>query len=120
MKQASNVVSIHPYFQIRPGNREAALAVLQRFCERTRNELDVLYYDFTINGDMVFCREAYLGATGALAHLDNVGDVLQEFLTLVDLQRLELHGPAEELEKIKLALTGMNVEWFTYECGIGK
>jgi hypothetical protein len=120
MSHASNVVSIHPYFKIRPGNRDAALAVLQQFCERTRNELDVLYYDFTINGDTVFCREAYVGATGALAHLDNIGGVLQEFLTLVELQRLELHGPAEELEKIKPALAGMNVEWFAYECGIGK
>src|SRR5207248_8608701 len=38
---------------------------------------------------------------GVLAHLDNVGELLAELLTMGDLTRIEVHGPATELEKLK-------------------
>ena len=51
--------------------------------------------------DLVICREGYVNAEGLLKHLDNVGDVLNEALTLADIVDLAVHGPAEELEKLK-------------------
>jgi hypothetical protein len=75
--------------------------LLPAFVDKTAAEKENLFYGFTVNGDEVFCREGYTDAEGVLAHLDNVGALLAEALKTADLARLELHGPAEELDKLK-------------------
>ena len=37
-----------------------------------------------------------------------------------DLTRIELHGPAAELEKLKATFADFNPEYFLCECGIGR
>jgi len=111
-------VSIHPYFKVHAGKLDAAKALLQEFVAKTASEEKMLYYEFTINDDVVFCREAYVGADGALAHLANVGAILDKMLTVSDVARLEIHGPADELAKLKEPLAKFNPTWFTYECGV--
>jgi hypothetical protein len=64
----------------------------------------------------MFCREAYENAEGLLAHLDNVGALLAEMLTMADLTRVEVHGPSAELETFKKPLAHLNPKWFTLEC----
>lgn len=113
-------VSIHPYFTLRPGRQDEARALLPEFIALTAREPKVLYYEFTRSGDQVFCREAYQDAAGLLDHLTNVGPLLERFLTLADLTRLEVHGPAEELAKLKEPLGRLNPTWFEYECGLGR
>ncbi len=113
-------VSIHPYFKIHPGQADAAKALLPRFVAKTASEPLCVYYEFTINGDLVFCREAYRGAEGTLAHLANVGELLGEMLKISDLARLEIHGPADELAKLKGPLADYKPVWFEYACGIGR
>jgi len=39
-------------------------------------------------------------------------------MTMADLTRLEIHGPAEELEKLKQPLADFKPAWFAYECGV--
>jgi quinol monooxygenase YgiN len=109
---SSDMVSIHPYFKARPGAMAQIKPVLQSFLARTRMEKDNLLYDFTINGDEIFCREAYRGAAAALAHLENVQEPLGEMLKLADLTRIEIHGPAAELEKLKSPMEKLNPHWF--------
>jgi quinol monooxygenase YgiN len=111
-------VSIHPYFKIHPGKLDAAKALLPSFIARTTSEPGCLYYEFTISGDTVFCREAYRGADGTLAHLANVDALLKEMLAVSDLARLEIHGPAEEIEKLKAPLAAFNPTWFVFACGV--
>jgi quinol monooxygenase YgiN len=118
MNPSAPSVSIHPYFKVRPGNLDAVKALLREFVARTATEEKALCYEFTINGDVVFCREAYVGADGALAHLANVGAQLERMITLSDVVRLEIHGPAAELEKLKGPLAAFNPDWFAYECGV--
>src|SRR5512136_2343467 len=101
MLSPAKIVSIHPYFKVKPGNLARAKAALPEFLARTCNESANLFYDFTINGDVIFCREAYIGAEGLLRHLENVDSVLKEFLKLVDVIRVEVHGSAEELARLK-------------------
>ncbi len=120
MSISTNVVSLHPYFKAKPGQLAEAKAMLPRFVAATSAEKLVLHYDFTINGDEIFCRESYAGAEGLLAHLENVGAVLGEFLKSCDLTRIEVHGPAGELAKLKDALAGLNPVWFVYECGLNR
>ncbi|MEM8954717.1 MAG: hypothetical protein AAGD22_11240 [Verrucomicrobiota bacterium] len=114
----SETVSLHPYFRVHDGKLEAFRALLPRFVERTHSEEACLYYDFTICGDVVCCREAYVGAAGVLTHLENVGTLIGEAIEIADLFRLEVHGPAAELEKLKEPLEELNVEPFVWECGV--
>ena len=120
MSHHPNAVSIHPYFRVKPGQLAAARAALPAFVARTATEPLNLGYDFTINGDEIHCRESYVGAGGVLAHLENVGALLGELLKIADLARLEIHGPAAELAKLKAPLAHLNPAWFTYECGVTK
>ncbi len=116
----SNVVSIHPYFKAHEGKLEAFKELLPRFIERTSTEQTCHWYDFTIGGDVVHCREAYDGAEGLLAHITNVESLIGEALTISDLIRVEVHGPAGELEKLKGPLTDLNPDYYEFHSGIGK
>ena len=120
MSTFDNAVSIHPYFKIREGQMAACKALLAQFNAKVAGEAKCLYYNFTLQGDVLCCREAYQDAEGVQAHLENVGAVLGELLKIADLTRIELHGPAQELEKLKPVFAEMNPEYFTCECGIGR
>ncbi len=115
MSTLSTFVSLHPYFKVHPGKLEAVKAGFSRFVEKTETEKKNLFYGFTVNGDEILCREAYTDAEGVLEHLDNVGDLLAEMLTMSDLTRVEVHGPAAELEKLKKPLAHLNPAWFAIE-----
>ncbi len=114
-----NVVSLHPYFTVRAGEFENFRSLLPQFIERTAKEERCLYYHFTVrDGEEIFCREAYAGAEGVLAHLENVGDLLGKALEISELTRLEVHGSAEELEKLKGPMGGLGPKWFVFEGGV--
>jgi hypothetical protein len=115
MSALSNFVSLHPYFKVHAGKLDVVKAGLPRFVEKTATEKKNLFYGFTVNGDEIFCREGYTDAEGVLAHLDNVGALLAEMLTMADLTRVEVHGPAVELNKLKEPLGHLNPAWFTLE-----
>lgn len=118
MKLSSNLVTIHPYFKIHQGKEALADAVMQKFVATTTGEPDCLFYEFTVLGEEVFCREGYEGAAGVLHHLENVGAVLAEMLTLSDLTRLEFHGPAEEIDLLRGPLGHLNAAFFVVKCGV--
>ena len=80
MSALSTFVTIHPYFKVHPGKLEAVKAGFPRFVEKTSSEKKNLFYEFSINGDEIFCREGYESAEGVLAHLDNIGALLAEML----------------------------------------
>jgi quinol monooxygenase YgiN len=111
----SNFVSLHPYFKIHSGKLDAIRAILPRFVEKTATEKGNLFYEFSLNGDELFCREAYENAEGLLAHLENVNALLSEMLKIADVTRVEVHGPADELEKLKEPLAHLNPAWFNLE-----
>src|SRR5438552_16330287 len=120
MSALSNFVSLHPYFKVHRGKLKAVKAGFPRFVEKTATEKKNLFYGFTISGDEIFCREGYTDAEGALAYLDNVGALLAEMLTVADLIRVEVHGPAAELNKLKEALAHLNPACFTIQCSVKK
>lgn len=115
MKRLSGFVTLHPYFKVHPGKLEMFKAALPDFAAKTANEKENPFYEFTINGDEVFCREGYLNAEALLAHLDNVGALLAQALTIADLIRIEIHGPAAELAKLKGPLAHLHPAWFSLQ-----
>ena len=60
--QLSRFISLHPYFKVPPDKMPYLKAILPEFAAKTRNETGNLFYEFTINGDEVFCREGYVNA----------------------------------------------------------
>ena len=116
----SHFVSLHPYFKAHPGKLDVAKMMLSHFVEKTATEKENLFFGFSTNGDEIFCREAYESANGLLAHLDNVSALLTEMLKVADLTRVEVHGPAQELEKLKRPLADLNPQWFALETTLQK
>lgn len=115
MSTPSNFVSLHPYFKVHSGKVEEVRARLPAFMKKTATETKNLFYEFSMNGDELFCREGYTDADGVLEHLDNVGALLAEILTMADLTRVELHGPATELKKLERPLAHLKPAWFTLQ-----
>ncbi len=120
MSTFDNAVSINPYFQITDENMETAKGFLARFCDLVgKNEKGCLFYNFTFKGNELCCREAYKNADAVKAHLDNCGPALGEFMKIAKLLRIEVHGPAADLEQLKEAFAAFNPEYYVSECGIG-
>jgi len=109
--------TIVPYFKVHSGKLEAFKTLCEQFVEKTDAEPKCLYYGFSFDGDQVHCREGYEDAGGLLAHLENVGDLLQEALKIADITRLEVHGPEEELSKLREPLAELKPQFFTLEYG---
>ena len=120
MSLPANLVTIHPYFKVHPGKWAEAEAILGEFVAATKNEDkdQCLFYEFTVNGDEVFCREGYVGAAGVLAHLDNVGAVIGKMLEVSEMTRLEFHGTAAELDQLREPLAHLGASYFAWHSGL--
>lgn len=118
MSKLSEAVSLHPYFQVSEGQLEAFTALMHDFVEKTSAEPACVYYDFSLNGNLAFCREAYIGAEGILTHLENVGELLGKFLEISELIRLEVHGPEVEIEKLREPLAELKPDFFIRVTGL--
>jgi hypothetical protein len=90
----------------------------EQFMSITAQEPKCLYYGFSFTGNDVHCREAYEEAEGLLTHLTNVGALLNEAFKIAQVTRLEVHGVAEELAKLKEPLSTLAPTYFTLEYGI--
>lgn len=112
--------SIHPYFKVNAGQLDAFRKLCEKFVERTKTEPGCLYYGFSIEDDMVHCREAYKNAQALLAHLTNVDDLVAEALKISSIARVEVHGPADELDALRGPLADLNPQFFTLEYGFRK
>ena len=112
--------TIVPYFKIHEGKSAEFHSLCEAFVERTQSETKCLYYGFSFDGDHAHCREGYIDADGLLNHLTNVGDLLEKALGIADVERLEVHGPAEELEKLKGPLAELNPQYFELQYGFRK
>lgn len=117
MSTQDQCCTIVPYFKVHTGKLDEFKALCVRFVEKTWTEPKCLYYGFSFDGDQAHCREGYQDAEGLLVHLENVGGLLQEALQIADITRLEVHGPQDELAKLRPALTQLNPQFFVLEYG---
>lgn len=110
-------VTIVPYFKVKAGQMDAVKTLCAQMVEKTKQEPKCLFYGFSFNGEEVHCREGYTDGAGAMAHLDNVGELLKGLLEKADLNKLEIHGPAGEIDPMREPLTELNPHFFTLELG---
>lgn len=109
--------SIVPYFDVPDEHLDMFKKLCEKFVARTKNEPKCYYYGFSFYGNMAHCREGYEDAEGVLAHLDNVGELFKDALEISELARLEIHGPKEELDKLREPLSDLAPEYFELEYG---
>lgn len=117
MENPDTCCTLVPYFKVPAANLPAFKQLCERFVERTRSEPKCMFYGFSFHGDIAHCREGYQDAEGLLAHLENVNDILQEALKVAELIRLEIHGPEEQLAKLREPLAALNPQFFSLEYG---
>merc|ERR1719502_2260393 len=117
VRASQSLMTIQPTFTV----KDWALAepIMAEFVEATKKETGCIYYGWTKVGDKLFCREAYTDAAGVLAHLDNVGALVGKLLeSAATLDKIELHGPAEELDKCKSTMDGFGTTYWAIDSGI--
>ena len=117
MSTQDKCCTIVPYFKVPSGNLEKFKGLCEAFVDKTSTEPKCLYYGFTFDGNEAHCREGYADAEGLLAHLENVGALLQEALKIAEITRLEVHGPEAELAKLRGPLADLKPQFFTLEYG---
>eukprot|EP00947_MAST-08B_sp_MAST-8B-sp1_P004245 g4245.t1 len=92
---------------------------MAEFVKRTRDETGCIYYGWSTHGDKLFCREAYVDAAAVHAHLGNIGECVGQMLEgPAALDKIELHGPALELEKCKEAMDPLGTAYWEIDQGI--
>jgi quinol monooxygenase YgiN len=109
--------SIAPYFKVATGKLEAFKELCEQFVAKTKEETKCLYYGFSFDGQQAHCREGYKDAEGLLAHLQNIEALLEQALKISELTRLEIHGPEEELAKLREPLAQLKPQFFVLEYG---
>ena len=117
MAVEDTMCTIVPYFKVQEGKMEEFKALGEEMVKLTKNEEACLFYGFTFNGDKALCREGYTSGEGVLAHLKNVDAPLQQVLKIASLDVFEIHGPAEELAKLREPLKALGPTYFTLETG---
>jgi hypothetical protein len=118
MPTQDRTVTIHPYFQVPEGKMHDFRELCQELVSKAATEPECLYYGFSFHDNQVYCREGYEGAEGLLAHLSNVGSLLQDALKIAEITRLEVHGIDEELAKLFDPLSDLKPTYFTLQYGI--
>ena len=117
MSTEDRCCTIVPYFQVPDGRMNAFKDLCQQFVAKASGEPKCLYYGFSFHGNEAHCREGYADAEGVRAHLQSVGQLLDEALKIVELTRPEIHGPEGELAKLREPLATLNPQFFILECG---
>jgi hypothetical protein len=107
-----------PIFQDSRRQARAFHNVVPAICreDHSRAEVSLLWVEFRRRfGSLP--RVGYKDAAGLLAHLENVADLLRELFKIDDITRLEVHGPAQEIEQLRKPLADLSPQFFTLEYG---
>ena len=59
----------------------------------------------------------YADADALLHHLENVAELIGEVLGFAELERLEIHGVASEIDKLREPMSELSPEFFELEFG---
>ena len=111
-KQTRSYLSVE--FTITPGRNDVFKNLARQLIDRTSKESGALAYQWYFNRDENKCHlvELYRDSEAILAHLNNVGPVLQKLLETSKVTRFEVFGNVNaEVEK---ALASFGTKFFKY------
>jgi len=112
MPTTDTCCTLVPYFKVADGQLAAFKALGEQFIAKTRTEPGCVHYAFSFSGQEVHCREGYDDAAALLAHLENVGALLQQALKIAEITRLEVHAPAAQIAKLREPMAGLKPQFF--------
>jgi len=119
MSHPDKAVTIHPYFKVSDEKIQSFKRLAEDLIEITRGEMGCLFYGFTYSEGEAYCREGYKDAESLVSHLDNVSDLIQRLEGISELSRLEVHGPQEEIDKLREwpAIKKLSPKFYILESG---
>ena len=115
--QLSDVVSVHPYFEIPDGRKDEFKAIWEAMLPTVQEEEGNRGYEFAFNGNVAYCRESYANAEGVLAHMVNVGDAIGKVLEFCALTAFEVCGSEAQLAKLREPMASLNPKFFVVDRG---
>ena len=120
MNYFDNAVSINCYFKISDENLQGFKRLSVDLIEVTRGEMGCLFYGFSYADGEAFCREGYKDADSLVSHLDNVRALLQKLESISELVRLEVHGPQQEIDKLREwpSIKKLSPKYYVLEGGV--
>jgi len=115
-------VTILPEFIVPAGKMDEFKAGFSKFYAATKNGSGAaggIYYGFGIAGDSVYCREGYKSAEAAMLHGADVKEIIEEPMKAVGAGNFKLNvvGPASELEKLKPKLAPRGAIFWELDAG---
>ena len=118
-----NTCTLAPYFKLKDAAKfkEIWKGDYAKFAHKE----DCVHYAFTFTEDntRAHCREGYPDAAKLLQHITDVGTVFHPneggclAPDVAELEKLEIHGPAAELDKLKEPMKDLPVVYYTCEWG---
>ena len=117
MSMPDKCCSIAPYFKVSSENMAAFKAICQQMVTKASEEPGCFYYGFSFCDDQAHCREGYADAEALLAHIQNIGPLLEEAMKISEMTRMEIHGPEAELTKLREPLAHLKAQFFVLEDG---
>jgi len=120
-RSADTTLNMMVYWKIK--NKAVFDDGLKAFTLQTQSEKQNVYYGFTSHDNGMFhrdsacCKEGYTSAQAFLDHLQNVDGPLKQALKVSDITKIEAHGTAAELEKLKEPLKDFPVTFWAYVAG---
>ena len=91
---------------------------MDELIQKAATETGCVYYGMSQAGDKLFVREAYVDGDAMNAHLENVGPCIEKILAgPASLDEISIHGPAEELEKVKPGTEALGATYFIQGSG---
>jgi len=114
-KGENTLCTMTPHYTI--SDWAAARPLMQGIVDKSSKEAGCNYFGWTKRGDTLHSLEAFVDGDALKAHVDNVRPLMDELQQgPAALERVEVHGPASELAKIKNAAKdpwgGGKVEYF--------
>jgi len=110
-------VTLSPYFKIK--DVDNFKSIWQEDYKNFAHKEDCVHYAFCFTDDnRAHCREAYPNAEKVLQHLADVDKPLKAVLDgPAELERLEVHGPKAEVDKLRDALSPLGCLFYVTEWG---
>jgi len=101
MKIKKDFCTLVPYFTVISGHMEEALSIADKLCKISIKEEGCLFYNYTVHKNIIHFREAFVDATAAFAHIENIRETVANLAEISTRSRAEIHGPRRELDLIE-------------------
>mmetsp|Transcript_159670 Transcript_159670/g.291372 ORF Transcript_159670/g.291372 Transcript_159670/m.291372 type:complete len:594 (+) Transcript_159670:96-1877(+) len=114
---ADTTVTLFSYYDYADGNRSHVEAIMAGVITLTKEEPGNLFYGWAHRDTGYVIKDCYVNAQAYLDHVLNMQQLRQNAAKVYSLTKVEVHGPAKELEKLKTVLSASTTTYWAAEQG---